>query len=216
MFCAVNGIQLYYEVQGHGSPLLLVHGNGESHAIFDKAVPLLAKTHTVYTVDSRCHGQSTRTDTLHYADMAQDLIQFIRTMGLEKTIFYGFSDGGILGLLIALAEPELLGKMILSGANLNPDGLKAGTLLVCRLVALTGNPLYRLMVTEPNIAPSQLAQITVPAVVLAGEKDVIRRAHTETIADHIPHSQLEILPGETHGSYIVHSEKLAAVLQPYL
>lgn len=216
MYCSVNGIQLYYEKSGNGDPVILLHGNGESHQIFDTCIRRLAKNHTVYAVDSRCHGLSTDTPTISYDLMASDMIGFINTLQIERPVFYGFSDGGIIGLLIALQEPDLLGKLIISGANLEPRGLKMFSLSSMYLPALLGNKLYRLMIKEPHISPLDLHRIQIPVVVLAGEKDLIRRQHTECIAQNIPHSTLEIIPGETHGSYIVHSEKLYPILKKYL
>ena len=216
MFCQVNGIRLYYEVSGEGPALIMVHGNTESHAIFDVALRDLSPHYRVYTVDSRCHGSSTKNVPLSYDLMAEDMIQFIWAMDLKEPAFYGFSDGGIIGLKIALAEPELLGKLIVSGANLNPGGLKASVLLTYRLFSLSGDPMYKMVVTEPRIPVSDLKAIRVPTVVLAGTKDMVRTAHTMEIAAAIPGALLELLPGETHGSYIVHSEKLGPLLQKYL
>lgn len=216
MYAAVNGIRLYYEVHGEGTPLLMVHGNSESHEIFAESIRLLRKTHRVYAVDSRCHGRSTKTDAISYDLMASDLIALIHMLDLHRPIFYGFSDGGILGLLIAIREPQLLGKLIVSGANINPEGLKTGSRISTWLVALTGNRLYRMMLREPHIRPAQLREITVPTVVLAGEHDVIRPEQTRLIARSIPGAVLEVIPGESHGSYIYHSPKLAKILRKYL
>lgn len=58
MDCTVNGVRLHYEKSGAGPPVVLLHGNGESGEIFDKLTPALSITRTVYTLDSRCHGQS--------------------------------------------------------------------------------------------------------------------------------------------------------------
>ena len=216
MYCTVNGLRLYYEVSGSGSPLILVHGNSEDHSIFQKAVPELAKTHTVYTVDSRCHGLSDDPEEVSYDRMAADLIGFIKEVRLEKPVFYGFSDGGILGLLIAMEEPGLLGKLIVSGANLDPQGLEEKEQIFIRKIADRGNKLFRMMLSEPQIDPADLKKITVPTVVLAGEFDMIRPDHTRLIADSIPGAVLEIIPGEDHGSYIVDSDKLAPILRKYL
>lgn len=216
MYCSVNGIRMYYERKGEGDPVIMVHGNGESHDIFDVCIRQLEKTHTVYAVDSRCHGQSTDTKETGYDLLALDLICFIRELHIESPVFYGFSDGGIIGLLIAVKEPSLLKKLIISGANLNPFGLKMSCLLSLIPDALKGNKLFRLMLREPHIRPGDLRGISVPVAVLAGEKDCIRRSHTERIAENIPDSVLEILPGEEHGSYIVHSEKLYPIIKKYL
>ena len=218
MKCFVNNIALHYEMAGaaSGSPVILVHGNGESHEIFDKVVPLLAQTHTVYAVDSRGHGESSLNVDMTYDLMADDYIAFIQKLGLKKPVFYGFSDGGIIGLLIALREPGLLGQLIVSGANLFPEGLDDASLKEIAEEAAAGIKLSQLMLDEPHIDPESLSALIVPTVVMAGEFDAIRREHTELIARSIPGSMLEIVPGENHGSYIVHSDKLYGLLMKHM
>ncbi|MEG0513956.1 MAG: alpha/beta hydrolase, partial [Clostridia bacterium] len=105
MLCHVNEIKLYYEVSGIGTPLLLLHGNGENHKIFDKAIPLLSEHFTVYAIDSRGHGQSDAVSQYHYDDIAEDVKCFIDKLKLKNPVFYGFSDGGIIGVLLAAKYP---------------------------------------------------------------------------------------------------------------
>ena len=98
MLIHVNGIDLYYEKTGDGRPLVMSHCNSMDHKIFRRAARVLGERFTVYLVDSRGHGKSTKVKTLHYTDMAEDMAAFITALGLEKPVFYGFSDGGIVGL----------------------------------------------------------------------------------------------------------------------
>ncbi len=209
----VNGIDLYYEQEGSGNPLLLVHGNGEDHTIFDKLVPLLKTRFTVYAIDSRGHGKSSKVETFDYQSMADDLVAFITILGLDKPMLYGFSDGGILGLLLASQHPDLLSRMVISGANVTPDGIRTGWLRLFRFIyRLTKEPKIRMMLEQPNIDAGQLARISIPTMVVAGSHDMIARGHTEYIAAHIPGSRLKILAGEGHGSYVVHSVKLYPII----
>lgn len=104
----VNSIHLYYEKFGEGSPLILLHGNGESHQIFDRAIPILSRYFTVYALDTRGHGESDMVREFHYSDMAEDVKCFIEALALQKPILYGFSDCGIVGLMIASKYPDLL------------------------------------------------------------------------------------------------------------
>ena len=108
MYIDINNVKLYYDVVGIGSPLILIHGNGESHEIFDEAVKLLSEHFTCYLLDSRGHGQSQKVSEYHYADMAEDVYQFIQALSLHNITFYGFSDGGIIGLLLASRYPDCL------------------------------------------------------------------------------------------------------------
>ena len=217
MFLSVNGVNLYYEVHGSGSPILLVHGNSESHAIFDKLIPALAKKHTVYCADSRGHGQSSAVPEYHYADMAQDYIELIKALKIEKPAFYGFSDGGILGLMIAMKEPDLLSSIVCSGPNLWPTAVKKSTLFFLRVVcAIKKRPLFEMMLREPDIKPEELSAITCPALITAGTKDLILQDHIRLIADSIPGAELEIFEGGTHESYVVHKDLLAPVIEDFI
>lgn len=209
----VNGIELFYEKEGSGPPLILLHGNGEDHHIFDEAAALLTREWTVYRLDSRGHGQSSRVKELHYEDLAGDVISLIQGLGLEAPVLYGFSDGGIAGLLTALRAPTLLSGMVISGANLQPRGMKGLFYWMFRVLNLfRRKPEWDMMLTEPSIRKSDLQTIAVPVYVTAGERDMIRESHTKFIAEHIPESRLNILEGETHGSYVVHTEKLVKII----
>lgn len=207
-----NGI-LYYEESGSGQPLILLHGNGEDHHIFDAAVPLLADRFRVIAVDSRGHGQSFPVSEYHYRDMAEDIHLLIDILELEKPLICGFSDGGILALLLAVQYPELLGGIIACGVNTRPQGLKRYWLTVFRIMYFFDrSPLFRLMLTEPDITAEQLGQIRCPVLITGGSRDMISRRHLEEIASRIPGAQLQILPGEGHGSYIVDSTKIAGLI----
>ena len=210
MICRVNNIKLYYEKSGTGRPLLLLHGNGETHKIFDKAIPLLAERFTVYAIDSRGHGQSEAVMEYHYDDFAEDIRCFIDELKLERPILYGFSDGGIVGLLLAAKYPQLLSQMIISGANLQPEGIRTGWLKLFQCInAIVKDPKMTMMLKEPNITAEMLGSIVIPTTVLAGSRDMVKQNHTQYIADSIPNSKLNILRGEGHGSYVLHSTKIA-------
>lgn len=208
-----GSVTLHYEHSGSGRPLLLLHGNGESSAIFDAAIPPLAERFAVYAIDSRGHGGSSPVSEYHYADMAEDIADFIRLMHLDRPIVYGFSDGGILALLLAIRHPEMVGGVIASGVNVRPGGLKRRWLWLFRLMNLfRPEPLVTLMLTEPDISDEALRAIRCPAVLTAGSRDMLRQSHMRRIADTIPGGRYLLLKGETHGSYIVHSRRIAQII----
>ena len=84
MLIKVNDIELYYEVKGQGDPLIMVHGNSEDHTIFDTASEVLAKNFTCYLIDSRGHGESTKTNNLDYRIMAEDIYSFTKALYLSS------------------------------------------------------------------------------------------------------------------------------------
>lgn len=217
MLLKVNGIELFYEQSGQGRPIILLHGNSETHRIFDKLINQLNHTYTVYAIDSRGHGDSTKVKELDYNVMAEDIRCFIKELQLDKPILYGFSDGGIIGLIVAFRYPDLLSKLIVSGANIRPDGVKKRHIILFKIIYfLTRSRNVKLMLTQPDIKEEELGRITVETLVLAGSNDMITEKHTRQIANAIPQSTLEIIDGETHSSYVVHSDKLYGIIRLFI
>ena len=210
MFLDTGKIKLYYEKTGTGTPIILLHGNGEDHKIFDKAVRILKNHYTVYAIDSRDHGKSGKVNELHYEDMADDVYDFITFLNLEKPIVYGFSDGGIIALILAVKNQNNLSKIIISGVNAVPNGLKAIHILTYKIsYFFHKNSKVKMMLTEPNITDNMLKSIKIPAVITAGSNDMIKQSHMKHIADCIPNSTFTVFKNELHGSYIVNSTKIA-------
>ncbi|MCL2030570.1 MAG: alpha/beta hydrolase [Oscillospiraceae bacterium] len=217
MVIHANGIDLYYEKTGQGSPVVLLHGNGEDHTIFDGLTRRLSESFTVYAVDSRDHGRSSSVKTLYYSDMMEDTAALIRGLNLQKPALYGFSDGGIIGLLLAIQYPDMLSGLIVSGANTHPDGIKEIFFISMKLTYFfTRSRKYKLMLTQPDIAAAGLNTIVTPVLVLAGSRDIVKEKHTKALAANIPGSVLRILERESHASYVVRGEKLYGILHPFL
>ena len=212
MFLEVNNIQLFYETKGTGRPLIMVHGNSEDHTIFEEASEVLKDRFQVYLIDSRDHGQSSKTSGIHYEDMRDDMLAFMEALDLMDVVFYGFSDGGIIGLLTAM-KTDRITKLITSGANMTPNGVTfALKALVKVFYFFNKDQKLKMILEEPHITPEQLATIKVPTTVIAGEKDMVKLEETKLIARSVPNSKLRILPKEGHGSYIVHKTKIADII----
>ncbi len=210
----VNGVCIHYAVIGEGKPVVLVHGNGESHDLFDTQIEqLVSAGYKVYAPDSRGHGANEPLTEYHYADMAEDMYCFIKTLKLNKPAFYGHSDGGIIGLMLEITHPGILGVLAASGANLSPEGLNKSFLeKYTSINEESHDPLLTLMLTEPHINPEELRKIKIPVLITAGENDLIIPEETKRIADHLPDVKLIILEGEDHGSYIDNSEIMGNLL----
>lgn len=210
MYIDTGKIKLFYEKTGHGTPLIMLHGNGEDHTIFNKAISILKKHYTVYAIDSRNHGKSDTAGELHYEDMADDIYDFITILNIKKPIIYGFSDGGIIALILAVKHQDILSRIIVSGVNTKPDGLKAIHRLTYKIsYFFTKSKRIKMMLTEPNITDDMLKKIKISTVITAGSNDMIRQRHLKHIADCIENSTFTIFKGELHGSYVVNSTKIA-------
>ncbi|MCL1977060.1 MAG: alpha/beta hydrolase [Candidatus Bathyarchaeota archaeon] len=217
MYIKVNEVKLFFTKSGQGNPIILLHGNGEDHTIFDVLTEQLSKEYTVYAIDSRDHGKSSRVKNLDYQSMMEDIAAFIQKLNIQNPILYGFSDGGILGILLAIKYPDMLSKLIISGANTHPNGIKTiYTILLKIAYFFTRNRKFKLMLTQPNITEEDLNKIITPILVLAGSKDVVKDEHTRMIAKNIKNSVLQVIKGEGHTSYVVHSKKLYDIINPFL
>ena len=214
----VNGITLHYAVIGEGDPIVLVHGNGEDHNLFDTEITqLTAAGYRVYAPDSRGHGANEPMHEYHYADMAEDMYQFIQSLKLKKPVLYGHSDGGIIGLMMEIAHPGTLRALAISGTNLSPKGIIPS--FIEEFTAINSqkpDPLVTLMLTEPDIDPDSLKQVNIPVLVTVGEHDLILREETDRIVSNLPDAKLVVVENADHGSYIAGSEIMGDLLIRFL
>lgn len=203
-------IQLHYTEQGSGQPLILLHGNGEDSNYFVHQIDHFSKEYHVIAIDTRGHGQSSRgSKPFTIKQFAEDLYNFMDEKGIEKASLLGFSDGGNIALIFALKHPEQVDRLILNGANLFPSGVKplyqwpieigyriAKTFAKKDEKAKKNTEMLGLMVNEPQIQPSELARLTMPVLVIAGTKDMIKESHTKLIYNNLPNAKLEIIKGD--------------------
>lgn len=206
----MSDISLHYTEQGQGFPLILLHGNGENHTIFEHQIAHFSKNYRVIAIDTRGHGQSPRGDkSFTIKQFAEDLHDFIDKKGIAKAIFLGFSDGGNIALTFALKHSERVEKLILNGANLFPNGVKpryqwpivigyyiAKCFSGFSTEARKNAELLGLMVNEPHIQPAELATLHMPVLVIAGTKDMIKDSHTHLIYKSLQNASLEIIEGD--------------------
>ena len=217
MKITVNQVCLDYEISGQGTPLLLLHGNGEDKHTFDAIVPRLAQNFTVYAIDSRNHGQSGRTDDFSYRAMTLDIIEFITALDLGRVQIAGFSDGAIIGLMLAMERPELVARLALLGVNLSPGDFTLESLeFVKATYQQTRDPLFKLMLEQPNITLEQAGRVAQPALIVAGSNDVFKPESFVALAEAMPNARLVVMEGHDHGSYIIGSDALYAELIGFL
>ena len=217
MYIQLNSQVICYEKSGQGRPVILLHGNNGDLHDFDELVEVMKPDYTVYAMDTRGHGESATPKEYHYADMATDVINLIEALDIDKPYLIGYSDGAIIALLVAIKASRLLSGIICCGANLTPAGIHHRDLRdIKKEYKRTNDPKIKLMLDEPNISTSELNDISVPAMIIAGERDMIKEKETKKIADNIRASAIQILPGESHSSYIVKSAKLYPYIRSFL
>lgn len=199
-----------YIDEGDGFPLILLHGNGEDLNYFEHQMKPLAEHFRVIALDTRGHGKSPRGEApFSIRQFADDLLAFMDRLGIQKAHLLGFSDGGNIAMVFALAHPDRVGKLILNGANLDASGVKRSVQIpieigyrVAKLFARRSPEARRnaemlgLMVNDPNVKPEELSRIKAPTLVIVGSKDMIKDSHTRLIARSIPGARLAIIEGD--------------------
>jgi len=233
-YAHVNGIKMYYEIYGSGAPLVLIHGNSDSIAGLAAQIDCFSKYYKVIVADSRGHGKSgLGTDQLTYPQIMEDWHDLLTQLNVNKAKIFGWSDGGILGLLMAIKYPENIDKLAIMGANLRPDEtavypwvqpiLTQARMHVEAMIAQKDSSndwdlqrqLLNLLTTQPDIDVKSLQQIKLPVLVMAGDRDVIREEHTLEIFQNLENAHLAILPGNTHFAPVNDSVKFNAMLSDF-
>ncbi|HET6769179.1 MAG TPA: alpha/beta hydrolase [Chitinophagaceae bacterium] len=206
-FKKINGIDLYYEIYGTGKPLIFLHGSGGSIRGARAKIDYFKKYFKVIAIDSRAHGKSidTTTKELTYVQMANDIKVLLDSLNIDSAFVSGQSDGGILGLLLAINFPAKISKLATFGANMFPgkeaivdeiDNLIFDTLKVTK--NFNTKRLYSLLAYQPNITEKDLQKIKCPVLIISGDRDAIKLEHSIKIFNNIANANLFVMPGATH------------------
>ncbi|MFF0200304.1 alpha/beta fold hydrolase [Streptomyces sp. NPDC005017] len=220
------GVRTWYETEGTAGepPLLLLHGGFCTNETWDpQRAPLAAEYH-VFLPERRGHGRTPDVPgPLTYQDMARDTADFVEMMVGGPAHLVGWSDGAIVALLVAITRPDVVRKVVAIGANfrppsecsavpglldhmtaaspdmapfremyvaVSPDGPEHWPVVADRLLDM-----YRV---EPDLSTEDLARITVPVLVMAGDDDMFTLEHTIALYRAIPGAELAVVPGASH------------------
>ena len=220
---SVNDIKMYYAIfnKKGAEPVILLHGGFVSSDEWGFEVPLLSKTHEVIILDSRGHGRSSISDKpLGYNLMASDVLQLMNYLKIKKASIIGWSDGGIIGLVLAIKYPQRINKLFTFGTNYNLSGYKTepvDSLSAARFMARVQanyrkvspapdnfagfrKAMGKMYNAEPNLSAEEIKTIKALTVIACGEYDqFIKREHFEELAHLIPGAKLIVLPNLSHG-----------------
>ena len=212
--------------------LVLLHGGmSSSGSLLRNLAPHFDKNYRIAAFDRRGHGRTADTDApFHYEEMADETIAFLEHLG-GKHYVVGHSDGGNVALIVAMRRPDLLKRVVLVGANYHFDGMRPMPMFHLEgeqfeewatkygELSPSGKEHARDVITktlhmfdtEPAFSVDDLAKITVPMLVMAGDDDLMELSHTTSMYEAVPGAQLAIVPGTSH-AVLKEKTKLSAKL----
>ena len=222
-YLPINGLRMYYEVHGAGPPLLSLHGGTGSINPDSIVIPFLAAQFQVIAIEQMGHGRTADAmdRDFHYHDMAEDTVELLSKLDIESAAIVGFSDGGIVGLDIAIHHPDRVTRLVVSGANVRTDGYTAEILTWIRTFKPEDEPvsvpymslspdgaahwptflerLRPMWAAEPDFTPAQIGGIKAPTLIIVGDRDIVRPEHAVEMFRVIPEAQLCVVPRAGHG-----------------
>ncbi|MBR6005527.1 MAG: alpha/beta hydrolase [Clostridia bacterium] len=213
-YIELSEVKMHYIVYGQGEKaVVLVHGNGGSADSLKEAAQYLANDYTVYLPESRCHGKSSDPGVISYDLMAKDLSEFIKALDIEKPVIIGHSDGAINAIALAALYPDSAGAIIACGANSRPGTFKPYFPLGVRIANFfKPDKLNDMMLTLPDFTPEFLAKVSCPAYIVSGQFDIMWLSDTVYIHENIKGSDMAVIKGADHSSYMSHDGRQTYVL----
>ena len=245
-WASVNGHRIYYEDLGKGSVIVLLHGGGgDIPGAWSHQLAPFSAAHRVIAIEQAGHGHSPDVvGPMTFDRFSEDTAALLRLLGLGKVNLVGWSDGAIEALIIAARHPELVRRVVATGANVDPSGVsqeatewtrnaRPDEIFNCQPgsyyalhsedgiahAPVVGEKLRQLWLTRPvpeELTFDLLHTVQAPVLVMAGDHDEILLEHTFRIYRAIPKARLWILPATGHGTFIEHPEWTNSVVLAFI
>ncbi|MGW0612772.1 alpha/beta fold hydrolase [Streptomyces sp. NPDC002788] len=241
-YVELPGARTWYESEGAGDPLLLLHGGFCTNETWQAQRSAFAERFHVFLPERRGHGRTPDVDgPLSYQDMADDTIAFVETVVGAPAHLVGWSDGGIVALLVALARPDLVRKVVAAGANFlpGPQSVAAPEIFDHMTPDDPGMAVFREMYaavspdgadhwpvvaekildmirTQPALSTDDLGRIRVPTLVLAGDDDLPALEHTVALYRAVPDAELAVVPGTSHALFMEKPDQVNRLVLDFL
>ena len=226
-YIPINNTELYYEEYGKGTPLLMLHGGTVSISSFRNVIPDLSKQFRVIAVDTPGHGRSQQAPTMTYPLMADYFSKFIDALRLDSVYVIGWSDGGIIAMLLAADRPEKIKRVIASGAQFDQNGYTELGRQFIKNVNLETiekewgswvanyksnayktndwknfiTDLIKMWSAEVYVPAEKVKRIKARFLTVLGDRDIISITHGDEMHEAIKGSELLVLPNTSHSVF---------------
>jgi pimeloyl-ACP methyl ester carboxylesterase len=245
-YADVNGVHMYYETYGDGTPLVLLHGGMLTIDLnFATLIPVLAEKHLVIGVEAQGHGRTADTGRpITPAALAQDVVGLLDHLGIDRAHVLGHSQGAAVTIELAVNYPQRVRSVVPISASVRPEGMHEDLTDPAKQATSTRMPTqqdfadfseaYRRLSPHPEHfdeflaklsssnadlqgwSDEQLGGITAPTLIMLGDHDFVTVEHAAVMQQLIPGSQLAVLPGTTHMQITRRADVLLPILRRFL
>ncbi len=234
----VGGHPTWVDERGSGAEtVLLLHGGlSNSDLLLDAIGGPLAERHRVVAFDRRGHGRTADTSApFHYDDMAIETVAVLEQVVGGSADLVGWSDGGIIAVLVALRRPELVGKVVAIGANYHHDGINPMVMdLVSPVLAMIAESYgerspdgadhfpevlsksLAMVDSEPTLTTDDLRKIGAPTLVVSADDEIVRLEHSCSMYEALPAGQFAVVPASSHALPIEKPAEVARLILEFL
>ena len=234
----IDGLITWTETRGNSEQtVVLLHGGlGNSDDLLDSIGPDIEQNFRIVAFDRRGHGYTPDTEEpFHYDDMAEHAIKVLERLDLPSRVhLVGWSDGGIVAMLVALRRPDLVDRLVLIGTNFHFEGLHAdisddspaGDAMLASYAArspdggehfaVVAEKFMAMAFSEPTLTTRDVARLERPTLVLVGDDDMVHLDHTVELYEALPAGRLCVLPGASHAVVLEHPRMVAAIITDFL
>lgn len=239
-YAPVNGLNMYYEITGRGAPLVFIPPAFGFAGM--KSFPSLAETRTIITIDVQGHGRTADLPSrpLSLNQYANDVIALLKHLGIAKADFLGESFGDATAMLIAIACPELVGRVATYGATFGPPHTAHNPAMLRFETPPTPDSRdiqfqrdqYKAVAADPDYWPTlwnkvvqiqwngfsddELAAVKVPVLIAVGDRDFVRVEHAVEAFRRIPNSELAVIPDAGHFALYSEPQRVIPVVEHFL
>jgi pimeloyl-ACP methyl ester carboxylesterase len=227
----VGDLDMTVVVEGAGPDLVLLHGGGEgAEGLAELRGLLVAGGHRVIAPEQRAHGHTPGMAPLTYEAMAADTAALLDRLEVRGADIVGWSDGGILGLLLARDRPDLVRRLVPIGANaaidsdptpvaseafdwfeqVDPETVPLAVPVEWR------RDLFGMWRAGPHLPIGDLARIAAPVLLVSADRDLVSLEHTAAMLAALPDGRLAVIPGTHHDVPRTHPAIVAGLVEDFL
>jgi len=239
-YAPVNGLRMYYEIEGTGEPLVFIppaFGFAGQHSL-----PALRERHAIITVDLQGHGRTADIPNrpLAIEQHAEDVVALLKHLGISKTDFVGESYGGNTAAMIAVRHPEVVRRVATYSATFSapPSTLDPVTTQYSRPPTAESRNIrfqresYERVAPDPSSWPkiydklarmqwlgfskAELASIKAPVLIIQGDHDFVRLEHSVEILKQIPRAELAVIPSASHFALSSEPDRVVPIIEHFL